>query len=64
MFFQTVETYNFFLKKWGKNEKKLKLEKKEFRFWKKNPIPIPKLDLGFDSRYQNLVSVAQQAFFD
>ena len=32
----------------------------KIRFWKKNPtpIPIPKLDLGFSSQYQNLVSVA------
>ena len=35
-------------------------ETKNLWFWKKkvaDPIPIPKLDLGFGSGYQNLVSV-------
>ena len=45
-----------------------KKKKKKFRFWKKKfrcgkkrvlvPIMIPKLDLGFGSRYQNLIWVA------
>ena len=44
-----------------KNFKNLKRKKeKSFGFAKKvqAPIPIPKVDLGFSSRYQKMVSVA------
>ena len=46
----------------GKTEKNLKPEKIKFKkgsvSGKKNLASIPKLDLGFGSRYRNLVSVA------
>jgi hypothetical protein len=44
----------------GKNEKNLKLKKKVSVSEKRisAPKPIPKFDLGFGSRYRNLVLVA------
>ena len=71
MFFQTLDTFKLFLnlfwslqkpifpKEVGKNEKSLKKKKVSVSEKKISaPNPIPKLDLGFGSRYRNLVSVA------
>ena len=54
--FKFLKTYIPLGNKWKKEKN---FEKKSFSFRKKSfPVPIPKLDLGFSSRYQNLVLVS------
>ena len=61
--FEDFCSISSFLKLISHRQKKIRKISRilKFRFWKKKnsaPIPIQKLDLGFSSRYQNLVSVA------